>query len=72
MFLGISITLGLDLQIARFGSLKIIVMTILQAFQSMVFILVLLLFIAYIFAIMAVVFFNTDNPELNEFQGAFE
>ncbi|XP_063686203.1 cation channel sperm-associated protein 2-like [Bolinopsis microptera] len=58
--------------IARFGSLKIIVMTILQAFQSMVFILVLLLSIAYIFAIMAVVFFNTDNPELNEFQGAFD
>ena len=62
----------LTLQIARFGSLKIIVMTILQAFQSMVFILVLLLSIAYIFAIMAVVFFKTDNPDLEEFVGAFE
>jgi len=38
----------------------------------MIFILVLLLSIAYIFAIMAVVFFKTDNPELNEFNGAFE
>jgi len=58
--------------IARFGSLKIIVMTILQAFQSMIFILVLLLSIAYIFAIMAVVFFKTDNPDLKEFRGAFD
>ena len=45
--------------VVRFGSLKIIVLTILKALQSMVFIMILILLCAYIFAIIAMNIFET-------------
>lgn len=44
--------------VIRFGSLKIIVMTIIEAFRSMAFIMLLLILVAYIFAIIAVNLFE--------------
>jgi cation channel sperm-associated protein 2 len=55
--------------VARFGRLRIIVLTILKAIKSMVFITILLFAVAYIFAIVGVVFFESysipDRPDLN-------
>ncbi|KAJ3337143.1 hypothetical protein HDU93_001524 [Gonapodya sp. JEL0774] len=45
--------------IVRFGSLKIIVLTIMQAFESMAFIMLLVLIFMYIFAIIAINLFES-------------
>ncbi|XP_065828370.1 cation channel sperm-associated protein 2-like [Oscarella lobularis] len=45
--------------IARFGSLKIIVLTLLQTFKTLAFIMLLLFTVAYIFAIIAIVLFES-------------
>ena len=87
-----TLSLSLSLQVARFGRLRIIVLTILKAIkvrnmqpqtpslspslsplslpsQSMVFITILLFAVAYIFAIVGVVFFESysipDRPDLS-------
>eukprot|EP01135_Chromosphaera_perkinsii_P001158 Nk52_evm15s159 gene=Nk52_evmTU15s159 len=60
--------------IVRFSSLRIIVLTIIDAFQSMAFIMMLLFIIAYIFAIIAVNVFEShhtsDVPDL-QYKDAF-
>ena len=51
--------------ISRVSGLKIIVLTLLEAFQSMAFIMVLLFAVAYIFAIVAVSLFQPTSEVVN-------
>ncbi|KAI6657795.1 Cation channel sperm-associated protein 2 [Oopsacas minuta] len=58
--------------ISRVSGLKIIVLTLLEAFQSMAFIMVLLFAVAYIFAIVAVSLFQpTSQVEETEYFAAY-